>query len=216
MNHRCIFLDKDGTLVENVPYNVDPDRIRLTTGAESALRSFHADGYRLIVISNQSGVALGHFPESALAAVHGRLAELLARIGVPLAGFYYCPHHPEGRVPGYAMACTCRKPEPGLLTTAAADHGIDPARSWLIGDILDDVEAGHRGGCRTVLIDNGNETKWRKSPLRRPHFVATDLAEAARLIAAESGEDRPIAPSGGPSTIVPEGSLLTRRQGMRS
>jgi D-glycero-D-manno-heptose 1,7-bisphosphate phosphatase len=187
MNQHCIFLDKDGTLVEDLPYNVDPARIRLTAGAASALRLFHAEGYRLIVISNQSGVALGHFPEPALEAVHLRLVELLAEASVPLAGFYYCPHHPEGSVPEYTKACTCRKPEPGLLTAAAAEHGIDLFRSWFIGDILDDVEAGRRAGCRTVLIDNGNETEWKPGPLRMPHLVARDLSEAAELIIAESG-----------------------------
>jgi D-glycero-D-manno-heptose 1,7-bisphosphate phosphatase len=179
---QAVFLDKDGTLIENVPYNVDPERIRLSAGAAEGLRRLHAAGYRLIVISNQSGVARGFFPEAALAAVEGKLRDLLAEVGVPLAGFYYCPHHPDGVVPGLAVACACRKPAPGLILLAARDHGIDPARSWFVGDILDDVEAGRRAGCATVLIDNGNETEWVLSPLRTPHHVAADLDEAARLI----------------------------------
>jgi len=216
MNHRCIFLDKDGTLVENIPYNVDPDRIRLTAGAAAALHAFHAAGYRLIVISNQSGVALGRFAEPALAAVHARLAELLAEFGVPLAGFYYCPHHPEGRVPAYAIECTCRKPAPGLLAAAAADHGINLTQSWFIGDILDDVEAGRRAGCRTVLIDNGNETEWRRSPSRMPHLVASDLVEAAELIGFESGEALRLRPRAAEATIAPAGRSFTIGRGMPS
>src|SRR5581483_11142184 len=102
--------------------------------------------------------------------------------GVPLAGFYYCPHHPQGQVNSYAVTCRCRKPAPGMLRRAAADLGIDLAESWMLGDILDDIEAGRRADCRTVLIDNGNETEWRRGRGRRPHYRAGDLAEAARLI----------------------------------
>src|SRR5437773_11255948 len=105
---RAVFLDKDGTLVEDVPYNVDPDRIRLTPGAVAGLFALHAAGYRLVVVSNQSGVARGFFPESALRGVEGRLRELLADAGIPLAGFYYCPHHPQGCVAGLASGCDCR------------------------------------------------------------------------------------------------------------
>src|SRR5262245_36427310 len=98
MSVRAVFLDKDGTLIEDVPYNVDPGQIRLTPGAATGLRLLHERGFRLLIISNQSGVARGYFPEQALAAVEERLRELLAEVGVPLAGFYYCPHHPQGVV----------------------------------------------------------------------------------------------------------------------
>ncbi|QEH34775.1 D-glycero-beta-D-manno-heptose-1,7-bisphosphate 7-phosphatase [Aquisphaera giovannonii] len=182
--HRAAFLDKDGTLVVDVPYNVDPDQIRLAPGAAEGLVLLRDAGFRLIVISNQSGVARGLFAEAAIAAVRGRLGELLGEIGVALDGFYYCPHHPQGVVPEYAVACECRKPQPGMILAAARDHAIDLGRSWFLGDILDDVEAGRRAGCRTALIANGNETEWERSPLRWPDVVARDLAEAARLITA--------------------------------
>jgi D-glycero-D-manno-heptose 1,7-bisphosphate phosphatase len=187
MIRRAAFLDKDGTLIEDVPYNVDPGRIRLAAGAAEGLPRLRAAGFRLIVISNQSGVAHGLFAEEALGAVRDRLHQLLADIGVELDGFYYCPHHPGGSVPRYAVACDCRKPEPGRILSAAREHGVAPGESWFIGDILDDVEAGHRAGCRAVLIDNGNETEWERSPLRWPDLVARDLAEAARLIAPDVG-----------------------------
>ena len=183
----AVFLDKDGTLVEDVPYNVDPARVRLAPGAAAALAALHAAGYRLAVVSNQSGVARGLFPEAALAAVWRRLAELLP--GVPLAGCYYCPHHPAGAAPAYAVECDCRKPAPGLVLRAARELGVEPRRSWVVGDILDDVEAGRRAGCRTVLIDNGHETEWDLSPGRRPHFRAPDLAGAARVILAAGPPD---------------------------
>ena len=179
----AVFLDKDGTLVEDVPYNVDPGRIRLAPGAAEGLRLLHRAGYRLFVVSNQSGVARGYFPERALTAVAERLRHLLAGCAVPLAGFYYCPHHPAGAVEEHAVVCACRKPAPGLLLRAAREHGVDLARSWLVGDILDDVEAGRRAGCRTILVDNGHETEWVLRPERVPHRIASDLLDAARLIA---------------------------------
>jgi histidinol-phosphate phosphatase family protein len=179
-----VFLDKDGTLLDNVPYNADPSRIRLAPGAEEALPRLSEAGFRLAVVSNQSGVALGHFPEHALAGVHARLQELLAALGVPLDGFYYCPHHPDGVLPMYAIRCTCRKPAPGLLFRAARDLGADLTRSWLIGDILDDVEAGNHAGCGTVLLDVGNETEWALTPARAPRHVARDLGEAGEIILA--------------------------------
>jgi histidinol-phosphate phosphatase family protein len=178
----AVFFDKDGTLVDDVPYNVDPDRIRLAGGADTALPAIAGAGYKICVVSNQSGVARGRFPESALAGVEARVRTLLAALGVPLAGFYYCPHHPEGSEAAYAVGCDCRKPAAGLIARAAADQSIDCARSWLVGDILNDVEAGRRAGCRTVLLDSGNETEWQRSPEREPHYVAGSLHEAATMI----------------------------------
>ena len=169
--HRAVFLDKDGTLVEDVPYNADPARLVLTRGAVEAVRAFAARGYRIIVVSNQPGIALGRFSADALKAVENRLRELLPR----LDGFYYCPHAPRA-------GCRCRKPAAGLLERAAREHRIELAESWMVGDILDDVEAGRRAGCRTVLVDNGNETEWEVTPERVPEHIAHDLAEAAALV----------------------------------
>jgi len=187
MKKRAVFLDKDGTLIEDVPYKVDPTQIRLTAGVGIGLRQMHQMGYQLLVISNQSGVARGYFPESALAAVEQRLRALLKPFNVPLAGFYYCPHHPEGTVAEYAIACTCRKPEPGLLIEAAQDHMIDLTESWFIGDILNDVEAGRKAGCQTILLNNGNETEWLLSADRVPHYMTADLAEAATIVKEAEG-----------------------------
>jgi D,D-heptose 1,7-bisphosphate phosphatase len=181
---RAIFLDKDGTLVEDVPYNVNPDLIEFTWLAGPALQLFQQMGYALFVISNQAGVAKGFFTEASLAPVQRRLGELLAQYGVTLSGFYYCPHSPDGVVNRYAVSCTCRKPLPGMLQRAAREHGIDLSRSWMIGDILHDVEAGRRAGCNTVLLDNGNETEWEMGPHRTPHLTAPNLFAAARMIAS--------------------------------
>ena len=172
----AVFLDKDGTLVENVPYNVDPARVALTAGAREAVARLARGGYRVIVVSNQPGAGLGLFPEDALQAVEAKLRELLPA----LDGFYYCPHAP-------AQGCGCRKPAAGLLERAAREQGITLAGSWMVGDILDDIEAGRRAGCRTVLLDVGNETEWRLDAARRPDHVAATLPEAADIIAGAAG-----------------------------
>ncbi|WP_416674547.1 D-glycero-alpha-D-manno-heptose-1,7-bisphosphate 7-phosphatase [Egbenema bharatensis] len=182
MYSKAVFLDKDGTLIENVPYNVDPDQIQLCEGAIAGLKLLQAEDYRLIVITNQSGVARGYFPETALTAVEHRLQELLTPHRIQLDGFYYCPHHPDGTVASYAIDCSCRKPQPGLLARAAQEQTIDLGQSWLIGDILNDVEAGRTAGCRTILIDNGNETEWELTPARLPHHRVKNLHEAAQII----------------------------------
>jgi D-glycero-D-manno-heptose 1,7-bisphosphate phosphatase len=171
---KAVFLDKDGTLVENVPYNVDPARIALTHGAALGVRRLKAQGYRILVVSNQPGIGLGLFPASALDAVEERLRSL-----VPIDGFYYCPHRPDA-------GCACRKPGYALFKRAALEHRLRLSECWMVGDILDDVEAGRRAGCRTVLIDNGNETEWELTCERAPHFVARDLFRAASLILDDS------------------------------
>jgi D-glycero-D-manno-heptose 1,7-bisphosphate phosphatase len=180
----AVFLDKDGTLIDDVPYNVNPRRIQLAPGAMEGAGLLAEAGFALVVVSNQSGIARGLFDAREIVAVERRVRDLLAAEGVPLAGFYYCPHHPQGKVPRYSIDCDCRKPRPGMILDAADDLELDLDRSWMVGDILDDVEAGHRAGCRTVLIDNGHETLWRWNPLRRPDVVAPDLAVAARVILA--------------------------------
>ena len=179
---RAVFLDKDGTLVDDVPYNVDPALLVLAQHAGPALRLLRSLGYRLYVVSNQSGVARGRFGEDALPPLFARLEAMLAQEGVTLDGVFWCPHHPQGMIARHAIDCACRKPQPGMLQQAAARHDIDLAASWMVGDILDDVEAGRRAGCRTVLIDNGNETEWLLSPQRMPHLSVPDLLAAAQGI----------------------------------
>ncbi len=187
MNGPVVFLDKDGTLIEDVPYNVDPAKMVLEKGAARGLRRLAQAGCRFVVVSNQSGVARGYFEESALKAVAARLEELLEEAaGASLDGFYYCPHHPEGTVAAYASDCNCRKPQPGLLLTAAKDLEINLEEAWMVGDILNDVEAGRRAGCRTILVNNGHETEWKRGPLRAPDFIVADLEEAAEVILTHS------------------------------
>jgi D-glycero-D-manno-heptose 1,7-bisphosphate phosphatase len=182
---RAIFLDKDGTLVRDVPYNVNPTLIELSPRAGEGLRLLQQLGFRLFVISNQDGIAKGLFTEKALEPVEARLAELLQEQQVTIDGFYFCPHHPQGVLQRYAIVCDCRKPKPGMLLRAAQQHHIELSHSWMIGDILNDIEAGNRAGCRTVLIDNGNETEWKLSAERTPNVVVPDLYVAACAIAGQ-------------------------------
>jgi D,D-heptose 1,7-bisphosphate phosphatase len=177
---RAAFFDKDGTLIVDQAYNVDPAKIQFMPGAEIALWLLHDLGYRFFVISNQSGVARGFFPEHALMRVERRLREMFADLNVTLDGFYYCPHYPQGVVEQYAIECGCRKPAPGLLFRAANEHGIDLARSWVIGDILDDIQAGKRAGCKTILLDDENEKI--STPTRTPDYRVKDLEQAAERI----------------------------------
>jgi D,D-heptose 1,7-bisphosphate phosphatase len=180
--NRAVFIDKDGTLVHDVPYNVDPSSIRMRADADFALRCLQDAGYALILVSNQPGVAHGFFSESDLVQVWRHLEFELAAKGVSLHAIYYCPHHPDGRDARYARACDCRKPDPGLLRRAAVEQGFDLSESWMVGDILDDIEAGNRAGCRTVLLDVGSETEWRRGRFRRPHGTVQTLSEAAAFI----------------------------------
>lgn len=183
MRRPAAFLDKDGTLLEDVPGSAAPERMRWLSGAKEGVRTLAEAGFLLFVVSNQPAVAFGTIRESQLSAVRRRLAEMFAEAGARLCGFYYCPHDPRGSIDLYARACRCRKPRPGLILRAAREHRIDLARSWMAGDILHDVEAGRRAGCRAILIDNGGETEWTLSPLRLPDASAPDLAAAARSIA---------------------------------
>lgn len=175
MNQPVIFIDKDGTLIDDVPYNVDPGQIRLAPGAAGALKRWAKSGAKLILVTNQPGIAEGRFAESALQAVETRIGQLLSENNISLGGFYYCPHSANDR-------CVCRKPQSGLLRRAAAELRIDLTGAWMIGDILDDLEAGKRLGCKTILINNGHETVWQiDSCLREPDFICADLEQAALI-----------------------------------
>lgn len=186
MSVKAIFLDNDGTLIDDVSYissaRAEPRHISLCDGAGEALRALSELDYRLFIVTNQDGIARGAFPPSAIERVHLRIADLLFREQVALDGFYYCPHHPAGTVPLYARSCACRKPQPGLLLQAAREHDIDLSASWMIGSRLHDIEAGSRAGCRTILVDTGNESEWRLGPYRVPTRVVYDLCSAAAVI----------------------------------
>ncbi len=186
---KAVFIDKDGALVDHIGGQAQPLRDALCCGAGAALRLLSRLDYRFFVVSTGAGIAHGHVDEDAMGPVAHRLADLLFRERLNLDGFYYCPHHPLGSVVRLAVDCFCRRPQPGLLLKAANDHEIDLRSSWMIGARLHDIEAGNRAGCRTLLIDNGNETEWRLGPRRIPTRIVPDLYAAALMVASE-GETR--------------------------
>ncbi len=176
----AVFIDKDGTLIENVPFNVDPAQLRFMTGALQALRAFADAGFALIVVTNQSGLARKFFTRAEFDRLQQALEwRLFEEADIKLDDFVLCPH-----APGLTEqpVCVCRKPAPGMLTRAAFKHGLDLARSWIVGDTLDDIEAGHRAGCRGALLDSGGETVWRRSPLRQPDAHCHSWAEVRQAV----------------------------------
>ncbi|MGN6491938.1 MAG: D-glycero-alpha-D-manno-heptose-1,7-bisphosphate 7-phosphatase [Agriterribacter sp.] len=186
---KAVFLDKDGTLVKDVPYNIDTNLVEFTAYAVEALQLLQQIGYKFIVVSNQSGIAKGYFSPVEVKRVFDYISAELALYEVIMDDFYYCPHFYPAKIPEFSTPCLCRKPRPGMLLQAAYDHNISLNESWMIGDILDDVEAGNRAGCRTILLNNGNETEWLPGEHRLPHFMAANLMEAATIISEHLNRD---------------------------
>jgi D-glycero-D-manno-heptose 1,7-bisphosphate phosphatase len=179
---RAVFLDRDGTLVEEVPYLHDPALVRLVPGAPAALRELAAAGFALVVVTNQAGVARGYYGEDAVERVHRRLGGLLAAVGVALDGIWYCPHHPDGAVAELATACRCRKPGPGMLEAAAAALSVDLGASYLIGNHASDVGAARAAGATPLFVTTGQAAG---QPAPAGVRSAGSLAEAAAAILAD-------------------------------
>jgi D-glycero-D-manno-heptose 1,7-bisphosphate phosphatase len=151
----AVFLDRDGTINQEVGYIRDLNNLSLIPGAAEAIRNLNQLGIPVVVVTNQSGVARGYYPESWMEQLHGRLKALLAAEGAQVDGVYYCPHLPDGEVPEYSIDCDCRKPEPGMLEQAAKDLNLDLSHSFMIGDKATDIDVGLRVGCKTILLRSG-------------------------------------------------------------
>jgi D-glycero-D-manno-heptose 1,7-bisphosphate phosphatase len=178
----AVFIDRDGTLTEEVGYVNHPSRLRLLPRAAEAVRRLNAAGVAAVVVTNQAGIARGYFSEDVLRAVHDALRAQLAQAGARLDGLYACVHHPTEGEPPYRAQCECRKPRAGLLQRAADELGLDLARSTMIGDKASDLVPGRAVGAATVLVLTGyGRGEWE---YRRPHFpvepdhVAPDLLDA--------------------------------------
>ncbi len=186
MSDRAIFLDRDETLIKDPGYISSPDQVELLDGVPEALIKLRDLGYKLIVVSNQSGVARGIVSEKVLGKIHDRLKQLLAEKDALLDRIYYCPYHPDGVVPKYRKESNNRKPNPGMLLTAAKDMDIDLEQSWCIGNSSRDVEAGKRVGCKTILIDAHSQHKQTDSRITqtdvRPDYRGVNLREAVNII----------------------------------
>jgi len=170
----AVFFDRDGTLIDDVGYPRDPAHVRLVDGAVEALMRLRRAGFRLVVVSNQSGVGRSLVTEDEARRVHERFTAEFGRRGVYLDDVRYCPHAPDA-------GCDCRKPAPGLVLAAAADLGIDLAASFMIGDKASDVEAGRRAGCSTVLLaPHGRATDG--GPVDGADHVARDWPEVLGFV----------------------------------
>jgi D-glycero-D-manno-heptose 1,7-bisphosphate phosphatase len=148
----AVFLDRDGVLNEDRGYVHRWEDFSFLPGVIEALRQLQHKGYLLVVITNQSAVARGLCAEADVLALHERMRAFLRERGIELAGIYHCPHHPQGSVSDYAIACACRKPEPGMILRAAQAHGIDLSRSLLVGDKISDLEAGRAAGIPSLYL----------------------------------------------------------------
>ena len=190
MKSSAVFLDRDGTIIEDRGYISDPDQVSLIPGAAEGIRRFSLAGHLVVVVSNQSGIARGLFDESALAAVHERVEALLEAAGARLDGAYYCPYlaGPEATVEAYRRTSDLRKPAPGMLLQAAREMNIDLSHSWMIGDSPCDVQAGEAAGCRAILIDRGGPSAARKADA--PVKVVESLVEAVALLERDMPEKR--------------------------
>ena len=179
---RAVFLDRDGTIIEEVGYLDRPERVELFPWTIDAVRVLNRAGLAVVLVSNQSGVARGFFTEAVVDAVHQRMADLLNEGGARIDAYYYCPHHPDGKVPRYAQPCDCRKPGRGLVDRAVQELGIDPAKSFVVGDRWLDVALGRAVGAQSVLVRTGYGASEED---RRPADLAAD-AVVDNLIAATS------------------------------
>jgi D-glycero-D-manno-heptose 1,7-bisphosphate phosphatase len=185
----AIFLDRDGTINEEVGYMDSLDKFKIIPGAYEAIRLINESEMKAVVISNQAGVARGLFTEDFVKITHEYLQNALRKKGAYIDNFYYCPHHPTEGIEPYRQVCNCRKPAPGMLLQAAQDLNIDLKRSYLVGDRFNDMEAGKKIGVRGILVKTGfgqgllqDDGPDEAAPENKPDFIVADILEAVKLI----------------------------------
>ena len=185
MSHIGIFLDRDGTINEEADYLTSPDGIRLISGSADAIRDANNLGLKVIVITNQSGIARGLLTEQQLSEVHNSLVAKLRDRGAHIDAIYYCPHHPEFGPAQYRMECDCRKPNTGMLDRAVKEFNIDLKKSFIIGDKMTDMQTGNNAGTTTVLVLTGygkQELELCHQHHARIDYVAENLLDAMRYV----------------------------------
>jgi D-glycero-D-manno-heptose 1,7-bisphosphate phosphatase len=183
---RAVFLDRDGTLIEDAGYLDRLDRIKPFPYSVDAVRLLNRAGFAVVVVTNQSGVARGLFDETFVAAAHDRISSLFAEGGARIDAFYYCPHHPEGSVAAYRCACDCRKPKAGLLQRAASDLDLALDRSFVVGDRLDDIETARAIGGRGALVRTGYGREHEDRARERGAAIGNNLVDAVSWILRQS------------------------------
>lgn len=186
---RAVFIDRDGTISEEVGYINHPSRFRVFPYAAAAIKHLNEAGWLAIVVTNQAGVARGYFSEDMIKTVHAEMAKELEDGSARLDAIYYCAHHPSVGEPPYRFDCDCRKPKPGLISRASRDLNIDLAGSWMVGDRYSDVELARNAGVKSMFVLSGyGRGEWehqRSSWIVQPDLVAENLLEAVRVIAVK-------------------------------
>ncbi len=178
MNHRAVFLDRDGVLMEDASYVGDIERVVLIPGAAQALQRLQKAGYRLVVVTNQSGVGRGYFTRDAVEQIHAHLDEQFRKAGVHLDRYYVCPHHPEDN-------CACRKPKTKFFLEAAREFRLDLAKCFMVGDRASDIQAGINAGTRTVLVLTGVGKETLAKNEVHPDHIGADMTAAADWILSQ-------------------------------
>jgi D-glycero-D-manno-heptose 1,7-bisphosphate phosphatase len=193
VKRRAVFMDRDGTISEEIGYVNHPSRYRVFAYAAEAVRLLNESGWLAILVTNQAGVARGYFTEEMIGSVHNILRAEMARGGARLDAIYYCAHHPAVGQPPYRLACDCRKPKPGLIQRAAEEFDIDLAQSWMIGDRYSDIELARNAGVRAAFVLSGyGRGEWefqRPAWLTEPDIVAEDLLQAVRKITEVTSDE---------------------------
>ncbi len=185
MLNRGVFLDRDGTINEEVHHLSRPQQFKLIDGAAEAISLLNQAGFKVVVFTNQSAVARGALSEAGLQAIHQLMVDRLRAQGAYLDGIYWCPHHPTAGVGPYKVACHCRKPKPGMLERAARELAIDLSGSFVVGDKMSDLEAGYAAGCRNILVRTGyglEQEALFNGHHFQPDYVADDLWAATEWI----------------------------------
>jgi D-glycero-D-manno-heptose 1,7-bisphosphate phosphatase len=183
LNRPAVFLDRDGTIIEDVGYLDSLDRIAWYPWSVDAIRALNQAGFPVVVVTNQAGVARGYFAEAFVRETHRALDAVLAAGGARVDAYYYCPHHADGSVAAYAQTCDCRKPGCGMITRAAVDLGLDPTRSVVVGDAWTDIGAARAAGARGLLLRaDGRRLKDKLGADCEPDAIVDHLAAAASWI----------------------------------
>lgn len=195
---KAVFLDRDGTIIRKVKKDITKtSQLRLYHDASTALKILQQNGYKLIIITNQSLIARGLIPESKLNYIHKYLKKLLAKKRVKIDSIYYCPHHPEGIIKRYRRICNCRKPQAGLLRKAMGDFNIEPSQSFFIGDSLKDMQAAKKAGIKSILVLTGYGKKTSKDIKKSMSIhIAANLLKASQWIISQPhvGRDSVVVP----------------------
>ena len=181
----AVFIDRDGTISEEVGYLNHVDRLKLIKFTSRAIKLLNKKGLKTVVVTNQAGVARGYFSEELIHETHEKLKKLLSKSGAYLDGIYYCPHHPEGKSKRYRKNCNCRKPNPGMIKRASDELNIDISSSYVVGDKISDISLAHNVKAKGILVLTGfgkGELEYYKNNGSKPDYVADDLYDAVKWI----------------------------------